>query len=188
MSLPNGNPILKRLAHGPRPIKNTVPPPAQRHRRPKGPIPSENLSTAKIQQRQHRKSKREVNEYFAKTVALYIEEVEKTGKTPTKCNHWTDLLKVQKWLATQPLLFHMPQSTGTMALEWGLDFRLSMAHRWTKRAIKYSVEHLSAIIVLCGNTGMNDPLTKQKATDKLHELHPGVAVLKSFPTVPPRPK
>lgn len=188
MSQPKGIPQLKRLAHGPRPIAKTVGRPKPLHRRPKRPTPTNKPSSSKIQERTHRKNKREVNEFFSKTVALFIESVEKTGNTIRKCNHWADILKIQKWLVAQPRLFHLSQVTGTIALEWGLDFRLSLAHRWNKRLIKYSLEHLSAIIILTGVTGMNDPATNKKATVKLQELHPGVAALQRFPAIPPRPK
>lgn len=152
------------------------------------PIPKERPNTSVTKGKNHRKRSRMADQYLSITVALWTERMRKSGKWPKRCNHWCDILNAQQWLKDEPNLFHLPEAEAEIALEWALDYRLSLVHNWKTRMITYSIEHLSAVIILARQTMMHDPITEKEAIETMNELHPGVPVLTSFPAVPPRPK
>ena len=130
---------------------------------------------------------RPANRLLAIMVALFIQMINKAPTTPVKFDHYGDILTVQNWLIQQPLLFLAPTKEARDALAWAMDFRLSIAHHWTSRMLIHRQHHLSAVILLAGDTMLNDPVTKQFVTNlMINRL--ALTPLITLPSVPPTPK
>lgn len=169
---------LKRLQKGQRPLPFGGPSPvtAAPVRATLGPY---TLTTEEAEGWACRTILRPIDQLLAIMVTLYAIIVEGVKTTPLAFDHYTELLKIQDWLKVQPMLFLAATAEGERVLEWAMDFRHSMKHKWIGRLKHEQQNHLSAV-------AMNDPKTEKTTKQLMVDL--GITQLVALPVVPSTPK
>lgn len=187
----------KRLQSGcgPRPFHNAASvqpasikfPSKVSHRRPTPRITKRSFIAFQRAALEFRSILRPVNGMVAKMVSIFMQLVMLGNTTlPSKLNHYEDLQTVQIWNDEQPSLFLTAQEVAKVVLEWVMNLRNAMSHKWLGKIEYYHLEYLSAVILLASPDMMNAPAVVCEAKKALQKISPYLSPLKILPTLPPK--